>query len=379
MSLISEQNYASNNRTFFEAPPADNKRSDYEKRLQEVQLERSSYDKSIGFRTAEVINKIPGSDNSQIQIQTQPQPQTQTQTQFIQKIHPSIIAMFLKMDAPKREILKQTQLQLYQSIITELGNNANNAVSVSLETTQQIMNNINENAGSYGTINDFNDSNDSICNNEICKNIMNIDFRNDLFDCKDYVYSININKPTPKYNVIKLELNSITINQCYNLEHEPYIYLSIAGIKGNHENGIFGKLILKKIVNGFMIYTPENAYKQFAVPTTLDHFDFAFLNHQYKKIILNRIPIVKIKKTESLIIITSASKHYLSVDDKINIFKIEPSGNNCCYTFIILETDGNNFTVAMPKDGHILKGTPDLVFEKINIKLTMSFSYESIL
>ena len=384
MSLINESSFG-NNRPIFETQNTydSNRKTDYEKRLQEVQMERSSYDKSIGFRTPEVIvnKEIPGTSNG-----TNNGISNGIMPPLSQKIHPSIINMFKQMDANKREVLKRTQFQLYQSIINEI--NASGADS--LETTQKIMSEINESEnGDYEAMSgiqvrerhertDGHDGHERTEGHERNNAIIDIDFRNDLIDCKDCRYTVSI-PGQPKYNVIKLQLTGITINQCYNLEHEPYIFLSIENIKGNHENGVFGKLVLKKIVNGFMIYTPENAVKTFNVPTKLHYFNIILLNHQYKKIILNRIPVVKIKKTENLLLITSATKHYLCVDDKINMYNISSDNVAQCYVFTIIEIDGNTFTVATSKEvAHILKGAPDLVFEKINIKLSMTFEYENI-
>ena len=374
MSLISESSLIGNNNrpsAVFESQNTydSNRRSDYEKRLQEVQMERSSYDKSIGFRTPEIINNVTANEQ-----QFSPKDANNI-APLAQKIHPSIISMFLKMDESKREILKRTQFQLYQSILSELNTNSN------LEKIMSEINNQDDLSSQNGSV--INKAYEITDNNYIedkYKGIIDIDFRNDLVDCNDYVYTISI-PGGAKYNIVKLSLSGIiTINQCYNIENEPYIYLSIANIKGNHENSVFGKLVLKKIVNGFIIYAPENAVKEFKIPITLNKLDIALLNHQYKKIILNRIPILKIKKTDSFLILTSATKHYLCIDDRINMFDLSVKNNICSYVFTILEIDGNNFTVSAPNDcmANILKGKPDLVFEKVNIKVSMSFNYENI-
>ena len=374
MSLISESSLIGNNNrpsAVFESQNTydSNRRSDYEKRLQEVQMERSSYDKSIGFRTPEIINNVTANEQ-----QFSPKDANNI-APLAQKIHPSIISMFLKMDESKREILKRTQFQLYQSILSELNTNSN------LEKIMSEINNQDDLSSQNGSvINKAYEITDNNYIEENYKGIIDIDFRNDLVDCNDYVYTISI-PGGAKYNIVKLSLSGIiTINQCYNIENEPYIYLSIANIKGNHENSVFGKLVLKKIVNGFIIYAPENAVKEFKIPITLNKLDIALLNHQYKKIILNRIPILKIKKTDSFLILTSATKHYLCIDDRINMFDLSVKNNICSYVFTILEIDGNNFTVSAPNDcmANILKGKPDLVFEKVNIKVSMSFNYENI-
>ena len=336
------------------------KKSDYEHKLNEIQNERNSYDKSIGFKTCSSVN-VPSPPVITPQTMLPPANSSTAINQIC--IHPVILKMFLDMDDTQRDVLKSTQYDLYMSIVKELSKKQDNIINAPAQAQAQAQ--AQTQAQAPQQLSQYNYT--------TAKGNFDIDFRNNLFDCNKYTYSVNIN--TNIFNIIELTLYSIQIPRVYNIENEPYLYLAIDNIKNNAKDNIFGKLILKKVVNGFMIYTPENCSKSFSIPESFTYLNISLLNNNHKKIILNGLPIIKIKKTSTSLLLTSASPHYLTIGDKINMIKNSLSNIICCVLEIIEIIDSNNFITNNNSPIDLFKDKPDLSFEKIDIKVSMTFNY----
>ena len=341
--------------------------SDYEQRLQNMQSERNKYDASIGFKS---------------QNNNQQQQQIHNQIVPAGNVHPSLINMYMNMEEIKRDLLKRTDPNLYASINLTLEKmQQSQQQQPPQQQSQQQSQQSPDDTGPNHNHNHNYSANPNNAERIDTRNYSNtltiplsIDFRNNLIDCNKCEYRVSFNKIN---NVKKITLESSIISQIYNLENEPYIYLCLNNIKGDYDNNdhnIFGKLIVKKLVNGFIHYKPENCTKTFRHAESFNFLGIILLNHEYKRIFLNSIPISKIKKTQHHLIITSSTDHYLSINDKINIINTNIE-EVIVYTMKILELkDKLTFVIDLPKID--LSGSPNIIIEKVDIKMTLSFKCE---
>lgn len=192
---------------------------------------------------------------------------------------------------------------------------------------------------------------------------LSLDFRKDLRDVENNKYALIFND---LHNVEKIELHSCIINQ-HNLEGEPYIYILIDEIPS-----LFGKLILDKSVNGFFSYTPENCEVEFDTPVTFNKFTVSFAKYDRERVSLNKITIKKLSKCSNSIKLMSTSCHTLSVGDRINIYNLTNPDEITVNNLRVVETpDPNTFVTETPS--FVIDKNPDLLFEKLDIKCTLTF------
>ena len=207
---------------------------------------------------------------------------------------------------------------------------------------------------------------------------ISLDFRKDLSDIENNKYVLTFND---FHNVEKLELESCIINQSYNLEGEPYIYLLIDEVMGDYslssgknrgQINVFGKLFLDKTVNGFLSYKPEHCVKRFSKPEMINKFTVSFLKYNYEKIPLNKIAVKKLSKCDHRQIkLSTKTTHNLAVEDRINIYMSDKDQILVNKLKVLEVPDKSTFKTEAPSfkiDKH-----PDLSFEKLDVKCTMTF------
>ena len=292
-----------------------------------------------------------------------PQPYNLIETQA----HPANIKLFLDMDIDEQNILRHKNINLYYTYI---------------KTLQKMYKKTDVKTDIKNEDIDKNDNNQNYYNSEdnVVKYEQNkihnfiIDFRNNLIDIDQYKYTIATNLS----NIRKINLKSCIINQIYNLENEPYIYLVINNIKGEYDKNynIFCKLELNKVKNGFLNYKSEKSYKIFNNLQSFNKLTFSFLKHDYSKIMLNNIPVCKISKKPNNLKIYTKTEHYITIGDKINISKIVE--NEIINEVLIVEEihDKCSFITNMPFNKcflHKSETNTNTLFEKCDIKVVFDF------
>lgn len=202
---------------------------------------------------------------------------------------------------------------------------------------------------------------------------LSLDFRNDLreIDSNKYILAF-----TDQHNVSTIELESCLINQTDILQSEPYIYICIDEIDGDYmvstgknRVNVFGKLIQSKVVNGFIVYQPENCCKVFNSRKLLNQLSVSFVQYDQRKLSLTKLHVAKIGKSSDKLKIISKGPHYLSQNDKVNICT-QDEGQITVNSLNILDTpDKNVIITSMPLNNNIKNPT----FERVGIKCTLTF------
>src|SRR3989344_2808708 len=207
---------------------------------------------------------------------------------------------------------------------------------------------------------------------------LSLDFRNDLREIDMNKYLLTF---TDHHNVQSIELKSCLINQTSALENEPYIYVCIDEIDGDYSVAsgknrinVFGKLIQDKVVNGFIIYRPENCCKVFDGRKLLNHLTISFVQYGQQRLSLSRVDVRKISKSQSknMLKISTNGSHYLSRNDKLNVSLHNPAQVTVMALDILDIPDNETIIVESPLSESILKGSSPAL-ERIGIKCTMTF------
>ena len=208
---------------------------------------------------------------------------------------------------------------------------------------------------------------------------LSLDFRENLQDIMSDKYVLTFNQIS---NVEQLELESCIINQTANLEAEPYIYMVIDEVPGDHivsgsktreRRAVFGKLYLERTVNGFLHYRPEHCVKQFINHQlgSFKQFTISFLKYDQHRLPLNRLNVKGLSKSKTKIKLVTNTPHHTAVGDKISIYMSTPDELFVSNVDVLSVRDSTTIDCSVP--GFELTKHPDLSFEKVGVKCTMTF------
>ena len=198
-----------------------------------------------------------------------------------------------------------------------------------------------------------------------------IDFRNNLIDVNEHFYTLLV----PPCQINEIELESCIINRTELLEREPYIYISIKEIPGDHQligdsKMTFGKLVQEKITNEFIFYRTENCRKVLSTPMDINNLTVSFLNYDQSPISIGKLNVKELSNGKNYCKFRTKGAHYLNSGDSVNISY--RANNRVTVDSLIIIDIPNEDTIITEPSVYPIVPEDKCTFERTQIKCSLS-------
>lgn len=198
-----------------------------------------------------------------------------------------------------------------------------------------------------------------------------IDFRNNLIDVNEHFYTLIV----PPCQINEIELESCIINRTELLEREPYIYISIKEIPGDHQligdcKMTFGKLVQEKITNEFIFYRTENCRKVLRTPMDINNLTISFLNYDQSPISIGKLNVKELSNGKNYCKFRTRGAHYLNSGDSVNISY--RTNNRITVDSLIIIDIPNEDTIITEPSVYPIVPEDKCTFERTQIKCSLS-------